>query len=425
MTARFYAAQFDNSGSSFFSAALAWPVPRGPLMPPEWWSLLRALPGCDFSVRISAEKQPHILLLLTADEPGVLQSAIDCMCGGKVVSELRIACNPAEYDALVDPPLPPTHLRVQFSGYHRAGVPLSCSFRLYADWLGRGLADGVGYQIAIHAHPANPERERRVRKYAAWLELEQPFTPAVRELQQILCRQLLCDVWLADEYLIFSNETHRENWLSRIRTHFAETTGKIGFSEPPVEVGDYSEYLISGCHTTRENGVPAQLAVEAANAIMEEKAAWILGQNLVEARPTKASGTPAIFISYASADFVHADAVRQYLEKCGLRCWIAPRDINLSGLPYAEAIPQAILEAHALVVLISPEANLSVHIPRELDLALSRRLPLVPLRLVNTEPAGQLQYLLSTCQWIDVFGRNTEDAYHELGLRLAALLKTK
>ncbi|MBV8588221.1 MAG: TIR domain-containing protein, partial [Verrucomicrobia bacterium] len=41
-----------------------------------------------------------------------------------------------------------------------------------------------------------------------------------------------------------------------------------------------------------------------------------------------------IFISYAMADKATADAARAALEKEGIRCWIAPRDV-LPGIDYA------------------------------------------------------------------------------------------
>ena len=63
------------------------------------------------------------------------------------------------------------------------------------------------------------------------------FTPAVRELQEILSRRLLAQAWLADESA-FSNVKQRETWVERIRTHFSETTGRIGFPEAPIEGGD-------------------------------------------------------------------------------------------------------------------------------------------------------------------------------------------
>ena len=103
-------------------------------------------------------------------------------------------------------------------------------------------------------------------------------------------------------------------------------------------------------------------------------------------------------------------------------CWIAPRDIDRDILPYPEAIVRALAHARAVVVLLSDTANLSVHIPRELDLALERKLSIVPVRLQEVVPEGQLNYLLRTCQWLNAYGRDFRGAIDELVTRLRRLL---
>ena len=45
--------------------------------------------------------------------------------------------------------------------------------------------------------------------------------------------------------------------------------------------------------------------------------------------------TPTVFISYASLDSVIAESVCEALEKAGVTCWIAPRDV-VPGSLYAE-----------------------------------------------------------------------------------------
>ncbi|MBP9805903.1 MAG: toll/interleukin-1 receptor domain-containing protein [Candidatus Accumulibacter sp.] len=125
-----------------------------------------------------------------------------------------------------------------------------------------------------------------------------------------------------------------------------------------------------------------------------------------------------MFISYASNDYARASAVCCYLEEHGLGCWIAPRDINNDLLPYTQAIERGLSQVRSVVVLISELANLSVHIPRELDMALERKLPIVPIRLQDVQPAGQLNYMLRTCQWLNAFEGAWSGACAELLLRL-------
>ncbi len=421
MEPEIYIAQFADSSSEFYTMAFKWQAPNGPILPDAWWKILRANPDVDVAMRFTAKKQPTILLLLTAGQKETLQSVAADTVASRKIAGLERPSSVSSFDALTNLSMLPEHLRTCYEGYHRDGLALACDFRLYSAWFGHGLTEGAGYQITLRTHPTVPEQKRRVLKYLAWLELEQPFTEAVRELQGILCNRLLENTWLADEYLLFSSKEHREVWQNRIRTHFAETTGRIGFPEAPIEAGDFSDWLLTGCHTLRDSEIELSLPEEGALAFSEDEVVWI-GRQCLAAPPTVAADVrPKIFFSYASADFAQADATRQYLENKGWRCWIAPRDINRTGLPYTEAIPQAMQQVSAIVVLLSQSANVSVHIPREVDLALERKLPIIPLRLVDILPAGQLEYLLRTCQWLDMFQQSHDSAMKELERRLSSL----
>ena len=421
MDSSIYIAQFGTSSAEFYTIALKWTAPPGPMLPPDWWRILHDNTDVDVALRITAEKQHTVLLFLTAERKETLQELVSTDFSAAAIPAVEQPHSAKAFDAMTDLATLREHIRTHHEGFHRDGQPLACDFRLYSVWVGQGLADGVGYQVSLRAHPTGPEQKRRVLKYLAWLDLEKPFTGAVRELQQILCSRLLEPTWLADEYLLFSNDAQREAWQEQIHTHFSETTGRIGFPEAPLEAGDFSGWLVTGCHTLRDNEIEYALPVEAAYAFSADEIAWLARQNWVASVAGEPGTQPDVFISYASADFAQADATRQYLENGGRRCWIAPRDINTGGLPYTEAIPQAIQQVRAVVVLLSPSANLSVHIPREIDLALERKLPVVPLRLDDILPAGQLEYLLRTCQWLNAFERDHDAAMSELDGRLRSL----
>ncbi len=114
------------------------------------------------------------------------------------------------------------------------------------------------------------------------------------------------------------------------------------------------------------------------------------------------------FISYAAADGELAESVCAQLEAAGIGCWIAPRDIS-PGRVYAEAIVDGIASTSALVLLLSAPANESAHVHREVELAVSQHHPVVPIRVVEVEPANALQYLVSSTQWLDVNGRDISE----------------
>lgn len=113
------------------------------------------------------------------------------------------------------------------------------------------------------------------------------------------------------------------------------------------------------------------------------------------------SDTPDVFISYASPDNGVAKSIVDNLEQHGLKCWLAPRNVN-PGTVYAEAIVRAINEAKAVVLVLSANAMASAHVGREVERAASKRKQIVAFRVDTTPLSEELEYFLSNSQWIDV-----------------------
>ena len=78
-----------------------------------------------------------------------------------------------------------------------------------------------------------------------------------------------------------------------------------------------------------------------------------------------------VFISYASQDAAVAGALVEALERHGVGCWIAPRDVKAGAL-YADAIVRAISGAKAFVLVLSESAIASSHVSREIESASSK-----------------------------------------------------
>jgi hypothetical protein len=57
-----------------------------------------------------------------------------------------------------------------------------------------------------------------------------------------------------------------------------------------------------------------------------------------------------LFVSYASQDAAVANSIVEGLEREGVKCWMAPRDVK-PGAQYADAIVRAINEAKAVVLV--------------------------------------------------------------------------
>src|SRR5476651_386753 len=129
---------------------------------------------------------------------------------------------------------------------------------------------------------------------------------------------------------------------------------------------------------------------------------------------SKASAdTPRVFVSYASPDSALAGNLVESLERHGIACWIAPRDVKAGAL-YADAIVRAISDAKALVLVLSENAIGSSHVGKEVERASSKKRPLIALRIDNAPLTPALEYFLSESQWVEAQAENKESAYARL-----------
>jgi hypothetical protein len=113
------------------------------------------------------------------------------------------------------------------------------------------------------------------------------------------------------------------------------------------------------------------------------------------------SAQPDVFLSYASSDRAIAEAIRTHLEAAGISCWIDHRDIAAGSASWTESIIEALNSCRVLVVVVSAAANASPQVRREVERAVDKRLTIVPLRVEDVLPAGALEFLLASVQWLD------------------------
>lgn len=107
-----------------------------------------------------------------------------------------------------------------------------------------------------------------------------------------------------------------------------------------------------------------------------------------------------IFITYSVNDRPYAESICDGLEAAGIRCWIAPRDIT-PGLVWAEAVMDAIEGSRVMLLVFSQHANASQQVIREVERAVNRAIPVIPVRLENTSPSRAMEYFLSSPHWLD------------------------
>lgn len=121
-----------------------------------------------------------------------------------------------------------------------------------------------------------------------------------------------------------------------------------------------------------------------------------------------------IFISYSSKDIEAASQICSYLESRGMNCFIAPRNI-LPGTEYGEAIINAIEKSDMLLLVCTATAIDSQHVLREVERAVSKRIPLLTLKLDKSELNKSLEYFLLTNQFLyaeDGVEKHLEELYN-------------
>lgn len=128
-----------------------------------------------------------------------------------------------------------------------------------------------------------------------------------------------------------------------------------------------------------------------------------------------------VFISHSSKDKAVSDAVCAVLEANGIRCWIAPRDV-LPGMPYGDALIEAIHQSRVMVLILSASANDSGQVMREVERAVSSGIPIIPLKVEDFPLSKSLEYFLGSVHWLEALSPPLERHLQTLARTVRSLL---
>jgi hypothetical protein len=120
-----------------------------------------------------------------------------------------------------------------------------------------------------------------------------------------------------------------------------------------------------------------------------------------------------VFISYSSKDKPIADGICANLEAAGLRCWIAPRDIH-PGEDWPKAITTAISDSKVMVLVFSASSNSSDDVSREIILAATSKLVIIPFKIEDIEPEPGKRYYLARTHWLEAMNPPTREQIRTL-----------
>ena len=128
-----------------------------------------------------------------------------------------------------------------------------------------------------------------------------------------------------------------------------------------------------------------------------------------------------VFISHSTKDKAISDAVCAALENGGIRCWVAPRDVQ-AGRSFAGEITRAIQESKIMVLIFSAHSNNSEQVLREVQLAVSSHLHIIQFRIEDVLLNDDLKYFLSTPHWLDALTPPLENHLRRLETSIKTLL---
>ena len=109
-----------------------------------------------------------------------------------------------------------------------------------------------------------------------------------------------------------------------------------------------------------------------------------------------------LFVSHVSEDLAAATEIVGELERRGVPCWMAPRNIR-PGKPFDDEIAEAIDASRAMLLIFSERCNESEYIRREVTVAGEAGKVIIPFRIDDAQPRKGLRVRLTDLHWIDGF----------------------
>lgn len=104
--------------------------------------------------------------------------------------------------------------------------------------------------------------------------------------------------------------------------------------------------------------------------------------------------------SYARPDRDAAFEIAAFLERQGISCWIAPRDVP-AGMEQGAAVLSGIATSRALLLVLSEHADAAQAMRPEVVRAIGETKPVLSVRFRETTPSGPLEFFVVSAQWVD------------------------
>ncbi len=123
------------------------------------------------------------------------------------------------------------------------------------------------------------------------------------------------------------------------------------------------------------------------------------------------------FICHSSKDIGLASRIVNQLEKAGIDCWIAPRNIP-PGMTYAGSIISGIKNASFLIFVFTESSNQSDAVINEIEKASALKTPVIPFKVTDLSYSDSLEYYLRSKQAINAYETGIDKGIEELIRRI-------
>ncbi len=120
-----------------------------------------------------------------------------------------------------------------------------------------------------------------------------------------------------------------------------------------------------------------------------------------------------VMISHSSQDSALAQSLCEALERRGMSCWIAPRDLA-PGEDWAEGIVRGIESCEAMALIVSENINASPHVLNEITQAVHLGRLIYPIVVGEVRLTRSLDYYLRPRHWLFADGESLEKAVEVL-----------
>ena len=119
-----------------------------------------------------------------------------------------------------------------------------------------------------------------------------------------------------------------------------------------------------------------------------------------------------VFISHSSKDAPLAQLICHRLEENGVRCWIAPRDIQHED--WAGSIMDGLARSDVCVIIVGEHAADSPEVLKEITEATRSCQYIIPFKVDSIELSPKMRYHLGPCHWLDASTPPIEQRVSEL-----------